>query len=108
MDLPSLLIILLPAPPSVLTQNALFTTVMSHKPLLVTKSSVHRKKKVVMSAWPWNSLILPCAPSPRSSWSNRRKENPTKGLVVTSWEIKIGNYLTGGRMYFGSATNIHV
>lgn len=41
-----------------------------------------------MSAWPWNLLILPHTPSPRSRWSNRRKENPTKGLVVASWEMK--------------------
>lgn len=54
----------------------------------LTRSSVDRRKSVVMSAWPWNLLILPHTPSPRSRWSNRRKENPTKGLVVTSWEMK--------------------
>lgn len=61
--LPSLPVILLPVPPSFIDlYNELFTIKLFHIKLLSIKYLIWGEKKCGLASWPWNSLLLPCAP----------------------------------------------
>lgn len=112
-DLPSLLISVLPVPPSVRTQTALLTIMKCHKSWLLTEVSVHSPhKSEAMSAYPWSSMSSSHTLLSRSSRTNGSKESPTKGVVRTPRDINktkmIDNYFIGGRICFKTATNIYV
>jgi hypothetical protein len=76
MGFPSLLSVLMPAPPFIDLWNALVTIMGRTQHCFWPHNPFYCRGSKVMGTWPWNSLTQglpnPCAFWPRDSWPNTR------------------------------------
>lgn len=87
MDLFSLPSVLLPKPPSVDLHNMICSKVYPQH-CSWPRNSFNSSWSVAMDLCWWNSLILPCSPSPWNLWPDRILEKPFEDLVfmASGWQ----------------------